>query len=107
MGALLGVLQSLLWVTAPKPLVAILYVALGWSIALYGSAVYRAVGAAPLALILVGGVVHSAGAVAYAKKRPDPVPAEFGHHEVFRALVIVAAVLHFAAVALIALDVHR
>ena len=89
-GALLGVLQSMLWVTAPKPLIAVLYVALGWSIAPYVTTVYRAVGAAPLALILVGGVVYSAGAVVYAKKRPDPVPAVFGYHEVFHALVIVA-----------------
>ncbi len=104
-GALLGVLQSMLWVTAPKPLIAVLYVALGWSIAPYVATVYRSVGAAPLALILAGGVVYSAGAVVYAKKRPDPAPAVFGYHEVFHALVIVAAVLHFAAVALIALGV--
>ncbi len=104
-GALLGVLQSVLWVTAPKPLIAVLYVALGWSIAPYVQTVYASVGAAPLALVLVGGVVYSAGAVVYAKKRPDPVPAVFGYHEVFHALVIGAAVLHFAAVAIIALGV--
>lgn len=104
-GALLGVLQSVLWVTAPKPLIAVLYVALGWSIAPYMKTVYASVGGAPLALVLVGGVAYSAGAVVYAKKRPDPVPAVFGYHEVFHALVIVAAALHFAAVAIIALGV--
>ncbi len=102
-GALAGVLQSLLWVTAPKPLIAVIYVVLGWSIAPYVREVYAAVGATPLALVLGGGVVYSLGAVVYAKKRPDPVPAVFGYHEVFHALVIVAAMLHFVAVARIAL----
>lgn len=102
-GALAGVLQSVLWVTAPKPLIAVLYVVLGWSIAPYFGEVRAGVGRAPLALILVGGVVYSLGALVYAKKRPDPAPAVFGYHEVFHALVIAAAVLHFAAVTIIAL----
>ena len=55
------------------------------------------------ALILVGGVVYSLGALVYAKKRPDPAPAVFGYHEVFHALVITAAVLHFAAVSRVVL----
>jgi hemolysin III len=36
--------------------------------------------------------------VVYALKRPDPVPTVFGYHEVFHALVVVAAVCHFAVV---------
>jgi hemolysin III len=46
-----------------------------------------------------GGVVYTLGAAVYALRRPDPAPAVFGYHEVFHALVIIAAVLHFAAVA--------
>jgi hemolysin III len=37
--------------------------------------------------------------VVYARKRPDPVPGVFGYHEVFHALVIAAAALHYAVVA--------
>ncbi len=102
-GALAGVLQSVLWVTAPKPLIAVIYVVLGWSIAPYVGEVRAGVGATPLALILTGGVAYSVGALVYAKKRPDPAPAVFGYHEVFHALVVVAAALHFAAVTVIAL----
>lgn len=97
-GAAAGVLQSLLWVTAPKPLVAVIYVVLGWSILPYVRLMHAAVGAGPLALLLGGGVVYSLGALVYAKKRPDPVPRVFGYHEVFHALVIFAATLHYAAV---------
>lgn len=98
-GAIAGVLQSVLWVTAPKPLIAVIYVVLGWSILPYIGRVYAAVGFWPLGLILVGGVIYSLGALVYARKRPDPVPSVFGYHEVFHALVIAAAMLHFVAVA--------
>jgi hemolysin III len=35
--------------------------------------------------------------VVYARKRPDPVPEVFGYHEIFHALVVAAAFLHFSA----------
>ena len=45
------------------------------------------------------GLLYSAGAVVYARKRPDPWPRIFGFHELFHALVIAAALLHFVAMA--------
>jgi hemolysin III len=97
-GAIAGILQSLLWVTAPKPLIAVIYVVLGWSVLPYIPRLYALVGGGPLALIVVGGIAYSVGAVVYARKRPDPWPTMFGYHEVFHALVILAAALHFAAI---------
>lgn len=98
-GALAGVLQSILWVTAPKPLIAVIYVILGWSIIPYVKAMHAAVGLLPLAMILGGGVIYSLGALVYARRKPDPIPAVFGYHEVFHALTIVAAIIHFTAAA--------
>jgi hemolysin III len=49
-------------------------------------------------LILAGGIVYTVGAVVYALKRPDPWPRVFGYHEVFHALTLVGALLHFAAI---------
>ena len=46
-----------------------------------------------------GGLLYTAGAVVYALRRPDPWPRVFGFHEVFHALVIVAAAMHFTAMA--------
>ena len=54
---------------------------------------------APLILLATGGVLYSVGAVVYALKRPDPWPRTFGFHEVFHALVVAAAVVHFVAMA--------
>ena len=50
-------------------------------------------------LFLVGGVLYSAGATIYALRRPDPWPRMFGFHEIFHALVIAAAIVHFIAMA--------
>jgi hemolysin III len=61
--------------------------------------VFGDAGAAPAALFLAGGLLYSAGAVIYARKRPDPWPRVFGFHELFHTLVIAAALLHFVAMA--------
>ena len=47
------------------------------------------------------GLSYTAGAVVYALQRPDPWPATFGFHEVFHALTVVAAALHYTAIAIV------
>lgn len=101
-GAALGVLRATVWPGAPRWLTSALYVAVGWMMALAMPVVLRVAGPGLLALILAGGVCYTAGAVIYAARRPDPWPRTFGYHEVFHALTIVAIVLHFTAVTLIA-----
>jgi len=98
-GAVVGVALSIAWPMAPKALVAALCVALGWAVVPVLPALRAAIGAGGLALLLVGGLAYTAGAVVYAARRPDPFPRVFGYHEIFHALVIVAALLHYAAVA--------
>lgn len=101
-GTLAGVLMNLLWPNHPKWLAAGVYVAIGWSgIAALPSLASYAVPA--LALLAVGGVLYTVGAVIYALGRPDPAPKVFGYHEIFHALVVVAAALHFAAVGIVVL----
>jgi hemolysin III len=58
-----------------------------------------AVGIGGLTLVALGGVLYTLGAVVYSLQRPDPAPAVFGYHEVFHALVIIAAALQFAVIA--------
>jgi hemolysin III len=94
-GCGLGILQSLFWVRAPKPLVAAAAVALSWGMT---PILMRSAGPQGLALLIAGGVLYSFGAAAYALKRPDPAPAVFGYHEIFHAFVIAGSACHFAAV---------
>ena len=58
-------------------------------------------GPAGVTLLAAGGVCYTLGAVVYTLGRPDPVPAVFGYHELFHALVIAAAGCQYAAVALL------
>lgn len=97
LGAAAGVILSIAWVGAPKPLTAIIAVAVGWTIAPYINEVRRLLGS-DLWLLLAGGLAYTAGAVIYAIKRPDPWPKFFGYHEVFHALTVVGALFHFAVI---------
>jgi hemolysin III len=99
-GALGGVVLSLLWPEAPKPLMAAIYVLFGWSFATLVPSLFRAAGPAVLVLILLGAIAYTGGAVIYALRRPDPFPRVFGYHEIFHLLVVLAAVFHFAAISL-------
>jgi hemolysin III len=98
-GAGLGILRALVWPRAPRVVATALYLLLGWAAVPLVPAMYRALGGASLALLAAGGVLYSVGAVIYATRRPDPFPRVFGYHEVFHALVIAAAGLHFAVAA--------
>lgn len=97
--ALGGIVMQLVWVDAPRPVTAAVYIGLGW-VAVIGMPVLApAVGLAAIALVGAGGLLYTAGAVIYARRRPDPAPAVFGYHEIFHLLVIAAAALQFAAIA--------
>src|SRR3954452_20008069 len=98
-GALAGVAMSVAWITAPRVLVAISYLALGWVAVVAMPQLADSLGIAPLVLFAAGGILYSLGAIVYALRRPNPWPRTFGFHEVFHALVIAAAAVHFVAMA--------
>jgi hemolysin III len=98
-GAALGVLQSLFWVHAPRPFVVLLYLILGWLIVFVLPTLGNTLGTYAIWLVVAGGVVYSIGGAVYARRAPDPFPKVFGYHEIFHALVIAAALLHFGAAA--------
>ena len=98
-GALGGVVLSVAWITAPRVLSAACYLALGWTVMFALPQMIDALDVAPLVLLAVGGLLYTVGAVVYATKRPNPWPSTFGFHEVFHALVILAAAVQFIALA--------
>ena len=102
-GAVGGIVLSLLWPDAPRPVSAAIYISLGWVAIIALPQLFDRLGALGIALIAVGGLLYSAGAIIYARGRPDPVPTVFGYHEIFHVLVVAAAALHFAVIAFVVL----
>jgi hemolysin III len=98
-GAAAAILTKLFWVHAPKWLSAVLALALGWvGVAAMPQLVHTA-GPAAVALLAAGGIAYSAGAIVYARRKPDPIPAVFGYHELFHALTLVALACQYVAIA--------
>jgi hemolysin III len=97
--AIAGIMVRLFWLNAPRWLVAAVYVVVGWTAIVFVPVLWHDLGITTFVLIVCGGLVYSAGAIVYATRRPDPAPAVFGFHEVFHALVLVAGLIFYAAVA--------
>ncbi|TMK62668.1 MAG: hypothetical protein E6G53_13375, partial [Actinobacteria bacterium] len=71
-GAVGGTILNLFWVRAPKPVTASVYIALGWVAIAAMPQMADAIGFVGVGLILLGGVLYTAGAVIYALRRPNP-----------------------------------
>jgi hemolysin III len=97
-GAAAGVAFSLGWIEAPRGVKAGSYLVLGWFAVIAIPQLLGELTLAPLALLAGEGLLYSGGALVYATQRPDPWPRTFGFHEVFHALVIIAAAAHYVAV---------
>jgi len=97
-GALVAILLKFVWVQAPKWLSAIIGIGLGWVAV---AAFPQLLKVQPLGILLViaGGLLYTAGAVVYARRRPDPVPQVFGYHELFHVLTLGGVTCHYAAIA--------
>jgi hemolysin III len=97
-GALLASLLKLFWVRAPKWLSAAIGITLGW----VGAAAFPQLlklSTVALLLVVAGGILYTAGAVIYARRRPDPKPHVFGYHELFHVLTLGAASCQYVVVA--------
>lgn len=90
-----GVAIRMVWLRAPYPVVAMVYVVVGWAALLQWNALAAALTGPQMALLIGGGLLYTAGAGVYAAHRPNPWPATFGYHEVFHALVVAGVSAHF------------
>jgi hemolysin III len=98
-GAAAAIVLKLVWVAAPKSLTAAIGIALGWVAVVALPQLVTRLNLIAVVLLVVGGLAYTAGAVIYALRRPDPVPAVFGYHELFHALTIVGVACQYVAIA--------
>lgn len=100
--ALAGIIMKMIRVTADGGRSGSwLYVVAGWSAVVALPKLLSELGAARMALLIIGGLLYTGGAIILGTRRPNPRPAVFGYHEVWHALTIAAGACHFALVALI------
>lgn len=86
--AALGVGLAILTLRLPRWITAALYIGMGWVVVLALPAFLAVIPWYAVALLLLGGILYTLGAVIYARKRPDPFPRVFGFHEIFHLFVI-------------------
>ncbi|TML20170.1 MAG: hypothetical protein E6G32_10770 [Actinobacteria bacterium] len=98
-GAVAAIVLKFVWVAAPKWLAVAIGIALGWVAVVALPQLATRLNPAAFVLLVVGGLLYTAGAVVYARRRPDPFPTVFGYHELFHALTIVAVACQYVAIA--------
>jgi hemolysin III len=103
-GAAAGIALRQVWLDAPQWAVAVPYIVVGWGPPVVAAPqLLHALGWVGFLLMLAGGAAYTAGALVYARKRPNPWPRVFGFHEVFHACTLVGAGLFAYVIAFIAL----
>jgi hemolysin III len=98
-GAAAAILAKLCWVGSPKWLSAVFGIVLGWVGVAALPQLATTAGPAAVALLAAGGLAYTAGAIVYARRRPNPMPTVFGYHELFHALTLVALACQYVAIA--------
>jgi hemolysin III len=94
--AMLGIPFKIWWLDAPVWISTALYLAMGYMSLFAVAPLAAAVPAGGLAWLVAGGLAYTAGAIIFARERPDPWPGRFGHHEIWHLLVLVGSGCHFA-----------
>jgi hemolysin III len=97
-GAVAAILLKLCWFRAPKWLAAAIGVTLGW-VGVAAFSQLLKVGLVGVVLVVLSGLLYTAGAVVYARRWPALVPHIFGYHELFHVLTLAAAGAQYAVIA--------
>jgi hemolysin III len=97
-GAITGLVLAITGI-AERPGVGFsLYLTLGW-LAIIGLPQLVSRGTTlQVTLLVVGGLVYTAGSIVLGLKWPDPFPKTFGYHEVWHTMVIAASACHYVMI---------
>jgi hemolysin III len=104
-GTMLGIIVEWMPFAPPRGFSNAVYLTLGWLPIVLLPWLWVASGPWVVALLLVGGVLYTSGAIIVAIQRPDPSPLWFGYHELFHVLVILAVLAHAGMIALLVAQV--
>jgi hemolysin III len=96
-GIVMRFLRSPRW----RPFGFALYLVMGWLIVVAVPQLFGALDRPELALLFVGGVLYTTGAIVLARNSPNPRPLTFGYHEIWHTMVVAAGACHFMLVVLL------
>lgn len=97
--AVVGMVLKLVAFDRTPKFAGALYPVMGWVAIVAAPALVDHLTATQLALVVGGGLAYTLGIPVLFRRRPDPWPTTFGYHEVWHSFTVVAAVLHFVAIA--------
>lgn len=97
-GAVAGIIYALVNSHGHRAIRAGIYVVLGLCALPMILGLPGLIGWPRTSMLLIGSAIYIVGAGVYAKRWPNPNPNVFGYHEVFHAMVLLAAGMHFAVV---------
>ena len=98
---LLGMVIKLAAIERLQWLAYALYPIMGWAAVSATPALRSSMSSVQIGLVVAGGLAYTIGFPVLLLKRPDPWPRIFGYHEVWHGFTVLAAMLHFGAVALV------
>jgi hemolysin III len=85
-----------------EPVATAMYVTYGWAGVVLIPALVGAGLVLPTVLLVLGGVIYTAGALGFARRWPTLKPTVFSYHEVWHLCTLTAAGAHLAAVWIVA-----
>ena len=95
--AILGIIFKLCWVTCPKWVSSVLYIAMGWVCVFVFGPLWNTLPHNAFLWLLAGGIIYTIGGVIYALKLPifNSKHKNFGSHEIFHLFVMGGSICHF------------
>lgn len=95
--AAIGMLFKLCWVTCPKWVSSVIYIAMGWLCVLAMPQIIANLSAPAFFWLLLGGIIYTVGGVIYALKLQalNHRFPHFGSHEIFHLFVMAGSFCHF------------
>ena len=108
--AAVGVMQTVLWTTAPTWVSNTLYIGMGWIALIVVGPLLRAAPPSFFLWLLAGGIIYTVGAVILALHWPrtakGALPRLFGSHEIWHLCVIGGSCAHYWAILAYTSGIH-
>lgn len=96
--AVVGIIFKLCWVTCPKWLSSTIYIGIGWFAVFVIYPISQVLSGTGVFLLVLGGLIYTAGGVIYALKTKKIKIGKFENHEIFHIFIMLGTLCHFICI---------